>query len=222
MNSGSFRNKLIVQLGLSVFLVGILSTAWENNLKAQMFPQAGPGMEVFANVLILLLAMVFPAVTIYKGAIRNLNDMEIQVGTMDRRYKTIIEATNDLIFQLDTEGKIIYANPAVRLLGYEDDVLEGRHIGDLLYMDTKEAAIPHIITKRVGPRATYNYPVQLKTCDDSVLSSEIPAIEFVMDASGIWQESDHVVQTKGTQKTYIGTLCVARPVVDRALLEETD
>ena len=69
------------------------------------------------------------------------------------------------------------------------------------------------MTKRVGHRATYHLPIQLRTSPHSVISSEIPAIEFAVDACGLWEESDEHVQTRGVEKNFIGTLCIARPVI---------
>ena len=34
-----------------------------------------------------------------------------------------------------------------------------------------------------------------------------------MDACGLWEESDEQVQTRGVEKNFIGTLCIARPVI---------
>ena len=34
-----------------------------------------------------------------------------------------------------------------------------------------------------------------------------------MDACGLWEESDEHVQMRGVEKTFIGTLCIARPVI---------
>jgi hypothetical protein len=69
------------------------------------------------------------------------------------------------------------------------------------------------MTKRVGHRATYNLPVQLRTSPNSVISTEIPAIEFAVDACGLWEESDEQVQTRGVAKNFVGTLCIARAVI---------
>jgi len=137
----------------------------------------------------------------------------VELGKTERRYESIVESTNDLIFQLDSHGIVVFSNPAARLLGYEDGEMIGEFVGDLLYMDNKDEVLPRVMTKRVGHRATYHLPIQLRTSPNSVISNEIPAIEFAVDACGLWEESDEHVQTRGVEKTFIGTLCIARPVI---------
>ncbi|MCH7651712.1 MAG: hypothetical protein IIA63_11220, partial [Nitrospinae bacterium] len=34
-----------------------------------------------------------------------------------------------------------------------------------------------------------------------------------MDACGLWEETDDQVQSRGQDKTFVGTLCIARPVI---------
>jgi PAS domain-containing protein len=165
------------------------------------------------HIGIVLLAMIFTLPGLMGGAQETGKKTVVELGKTERRYKSIVESTNDLIFQLDGHGIVVFANPAVRLLGYEDGEMVGEFIGDLLYMDNKEEALPRIMTKRVGHRATYHLPIQLRTSPNSVISSEIPAIEFAVDACGLWEESDEHVQTRGVEKNFIGTLCIARPVI---------
>jgi len=198
----------------------VLSLLWEFGLEGvvksaiQMSSQKGMSwFDTGVHIGIVLLAMVFTLPGLMGGARQTGKKTVVELGKTERRYKSIVESTNDLIFQLDSHGIVVFANPAVRLLGYEDGEMVGEFIGDLLYMDNKEEALPRIMTKRVGHRATYHLPIQLRTSLNSVISSEIPAIEFAVDACGLWEESDEHVQTRGVEKNFIGTLCIARPVI---------
>ena len=165
------------------------------------------------HIGIVLLAMLFTIPGLMGGIQETSKKTVIELGKTERRYKSIVESTNDLIFQLDTHGIVVFANPAARLLGYEDGEMIGNFVGDLLFMDNKDEVLPRVMTKRVGHRATYHLPVQLRTSPSSVISNEIPAIEFAVDACGLWEESDEHVQTRGVEKNFIGTLCIARPVI---------
>jgi len=220
MSPEAFKKKIWKHFGITLCWVLALSLVWEFGLEGviksaiQMSSQDGISwFDTGVHIGIVLLAMIFTLPGLMGGAQETGKKTAVELGKTERRYKSIVESTNDLIFQLDGHGIVVFANPAVRLLGYEDGEMVGEFIGDLLYMDNKEEALPRIMTKRVGHRATYHLPIQLRTSLNSVISSEIPAIEFAVDACGLWEESDEHVQTRGVEKNFIGTLCIARPVI---------
>ncbi len=217
MSPEDFKKKLWNHFGATLFLVLVLSLLWEFGLegviKSAISPGETPWFDTAVHIGIVLLAMIFTVPSLMGGFRESGTKTIIELGKTERRYKSIVESTNDLIFQLDNHGIVVFANPAVRLLGYEDGEIIGEFVGDLLFMDNKDEMLPRIMTKRVGHRATYHLPVQLRTSPNSVISNDIPAIEFAVDACGLWEESDELVQTRGVDKTFLGTLCIARPVL---------
>jgi PAS domain-containing protein len=223
MSPEKFKKKIWNHFGVTLFLVLVLSLLWEFGLEsvvkpaAQMFASSSQGeipwFDTGVHIGIILLAMVFTLPSLMGGLQETGKKTVTELGKTERRYKSIVESTNDLIFQLDSHGIVVFANPAMRLLGYEDGEIIGKFIGDLLFNDNKEEVLPRIMTKRVGHRATYHLPTQLRTSPNSVMSTEIPAMEFALDACGLWEESDEQVQTRGVEKNFIGTLCIARPVI---------
>jgi PAS domain S-box-containing protein len=219
MSPENFKKKIWKHFGWTLFLVLMLSLVWEFGLESvikssiQMSSKGISWFDTWVHIGIVLLAMAFSLPGLIGGAQQTGKITVVELGKTERRYKSIVESTNDLIFQLDSHGVVVFANPAVRLLGYEDGEIIGEFVGDLLYMDNKDETLPRIMTKRVGHRATYHLPVQLRTSSNSVISTEIPALEFAVDACGLWEESDEHVQTRGVEKNFIGTLCIARPVI---------
>lgn len=221
MSPETFKRKIWKHFGAILFLVLALSLVWEFGLKSvvqpafQVFADSGdmPWIDTGVHIGIVLIALLATLPGLLGESQPPGQKTVIELGKTERRYRSIVESTNDLIFQLDEHGIVIFANPAVRLLGYEDGEMIGAFVGDLLYMDNKDEVLPRIMTKRVGHRATYHLSVQLRTSSNSVISSEIPAIEFAVDACGLWEESDDHVQTRGVEKTFLGTLCIARPVI---------
>ena len=217
MSPENFRKKIWKHFGTTLVLVLALSLVWEFGLESVIKPAISQGempwFDTGVHIGIILLAMLFTLPGLMGGVQKTGKKTVTELGKTERRYKSIVESTNDLIFQLDNHGIVVFANPAVRLLGYEDGEIVGEFVGDLLLMDNKEEALPRIMTKRVGHRATYNLPVQLRTSPNSVISTEIPAIEFAVDACGLWEESDEQVQTRGVAKNFVGTLCIARAVI---------
>ena len=215
MSPEDFKQKVWKHFGVMLFLVLMLSLLWEFGLQSTLNPRPGElsGLDTGVHILIVVLAMVFTLPGLMGGIQETNKKTVVELGKTERRYKSIVESTNDLIFQLDSQGIVIFANPAARLLGYEDGEMLGNFVGDLLFMENKDEILPKIMTKRVGHRATYHLPVQLRTSPNSVISNDIPAIEFAIDACGLWEESDEHVQTRGVDKNFIGTLCIARPVI---------
>jgi two-component system, sensor histidine kinase and response regulator len=57
------------------------------------------------------------------------------------RYKHIIENANEIIYRADFHGRFTYVNPAsIRITGYDEGELLGRHYLDLIDPDYREAA----------------------------------------------------------------------------------
>ena len=216
-----FWRTLLVAMGLSLVwefgLEGLIKPAAQNFFSSSQ--SEAPWFDSLVHVGIVLVAMLISIPSLRGGVQATGRKTVGELGKTERRYKSIVDSTNDLIFQLDAHGIVTFANPAMRLLGYEDGEMVGQFVGDLLYMDNKDELLPKIMTKRVGHRATYHLPIQLQTSPESVISSEIPAIEFVLDACGLWEESDEHVQKRGAEKNFIGTLCIARPVITPESLE---
>ena len=215
MSPEDFKKKVWQHFGVTLLLVLVLSLTWEFGLESSIKPTSSesPGFDTAVHIGIILLAMLSTLPALMGGVQETSKKTVVELGKTERRYKSIVESTNDLIFQLDDKGVVVFANPAARLLGYEDGEMIGNFIGDLLFMDNSDEILPRVMTKRVGHRATYHLPVQLRTSSNSVISNEIPAIEFAVDACGLWEESDELVQTRGVEKHFIGTLCIARPVI---------
>lgn len=215
MSPEDFKKKIWTHFGVTLFLVLVLSLVWEFGLEGAIKSTQGelPWLDTGVHIAIILLAMLCTLPGLMGGLQETSKKVVVELGKTERRYKSIVESTNDLIFQLDSNGIVVFSNPAARLLGYEDGEMIGEFVGDLLFMDNKDEVLPRVMTKRVGHRATYHLPIQLRTSPNSVISNEIPAIEFAVDACGLWEESDEHVQTRGVEKTFIGTLCIARPVI---------
>ncbi len=220
MSPEQSKKKIWIHFRVTLIWVLVFSLVWEFGFAGWIRPSVQSLSEsalVWFNtaidVGIVLVALLISFPSLMGGVEETTYKTVTELGKTERRYKSIVESTNDLIFQLDGNGIVVFANPALRLLGYEDGEMVGQFVGDLLYMDNADAVVPRIMTKRVGHRATYHLPVQLRTSANSVISNEIPALEFIVDACGLWEENDDHVQMRGQDKTFVGTLCIARPVI---------
>jgi PAS domain-containing protein len=210
----SFKSRLMIRLGMVVVIAGSLWALWafglEDSLTAGMGSGAAHALEVFVAVGITLLALIWPASALLGDLASSHERLESELGPTMRRYRNIVESTHDIILEINQDRQIVFANPAVKLLGYDRDQLLNRPVESLLHPSVREEALPRITTMRIGPRATLNYPVLLLTDENSMLSEQVPSMELIVDATGLWKESDEIVRTKGTEKTFLGTLFVAR------------
>jgi PAS domain S-box-containing protein len=75
--------------------------------------------------------------------------MAMALQESEERFRSIVESSQDWIWEIDTTGRIVYTNDAVReILGYEPRELVGRNMLDLMTADSRrivEALIPHYL-----------------------------------------------------------------------------
>ncbi len=139
-----------------------------------------------------------------------LKKTQDEVACQEKFYRAIVERVPDLIFQLDQDRKIVFANPAFRLLGYDPDLLRGRLIDDMIESEHKEDLLEKLATKNVGPLAVTDLIVKLKVSDEVGLVEEMPACDFLVDSVGIWNIPDEQVFRDSTGKKFMGTLCIGK------------
>ncbi len=66
-----------------------------------------------------------------EGEIERRKEAEEDLRQSERKYRRIIENTNDLVYQGDMEGRLIFSSPSsVGLLGYTPEEALGRHLSE--------------------------------------------------------------------------------------------
>ena len=128
----------------------------------------------------------------------------------DNPLEADVDSTQDIVLKIDVKKKITFASPAVAKLGYEVSDVIGFHIMEMIDEENMYEALCRLTTRRTGERATTNFPVRLKVKKESSMYSDTPFKEFIAEARGLWKEPDNVVQDKGFDKEYLGTMIVAR------------
>lgn len=142
-----------------------------------------------------------------------LKKAQDEVMRREKFYRVIVESVPDLIFQLNPDREIIFANPAFRLLGYDPAQLVGTRIIELIESDEKESLLQDLATKQVGPLAISDLEVTLKVSDDVSMVSEISKQKFLVDSVGLWNVSDEDVFRENVDKQFLGTLCVGKRAI---------
>lgn len=147
---------------------------------------------------------------------RNRADLDVidsgygELKRSEEKHRGIVESISDIIIQVDPEGNICFANRSVSTLGYEVNDLIGKRFSEIFDGKLGDKRKHHILTRRVGPRATVNLEVSLKVNPLSSLYGLIWYLPFLMNASGMWNVSQEVVLKKGASKEFLGSLLIAR------------
>jgi CRP-like cAMP-binding protein len=147
---------------------------------------------------------------------RNREDLEVIVASYQEiknsreKYRRVVDATSDIIIQTDPEGKIVFANKAVSFLGFDVFDLIGKDFTSFCEDTLCPTSRAHILTRRVGPRATTGIEVSLKVNEQSTLYDICNSMCFLLTTTGMWDVPQELVIRKGTRKEFQGTLLIAR------------
>jgi CRP-like cAMP-binding protein len=112
--------------------------------------------------------------------------------------------------RVDLEGKINFANKAVSFLGFDVFDLIGQDFKKFYDGELSGSSRAHILTQRVGPRATTDLEISLKVNEQSNLYDVCNSMSFLMTATGMWDVPHEMVMKKGTHKEFQGTLLFLR------------
>jgi diguanylate cyclase (GGDEF)-like protein/PAS domain S-box-containing protein len=95
----------------------------------------------------------------------DLKKTEMSLRVSEERYRTLVENASDIVFRLDDTGHITFVNPAaLRITGYEEKEIIGRHYPTFIRPDMQEEAMKFFGRQFVkGIPNTYSeYPIIVK------------------------------------------------------------
>ena len=146
---------------------------------------------------------------------------ENALAESEKSYRTIVETVSDVIFRLGPDQKIEFINPAIRFFGYEPSELVGQSIEKCIDMGSiDKETIAKIATQGVGPLSTSNLEVKFKFARESILGETTKPVPVLLDAFGLWDISDEQVFKNEVEKNFLGTLCIARNIMEIKAVEE--
>ena len=147
--------------------------------------------------------------------------VENALAESEKSYRTIVETVSDVIFRLGPDQKIEFINPAIRFFGYEPSELVGQSIEKFIDMGSiDKETIAKIATQGVGPLSTSNLEVKFKFARESILGETTKPVPVLLDAFGLWDISDEQVFKNEVEKNFLGTLCIARNIMEIKAVEE--
>ena len=146
---------------------------------------------------------------------------ESALAEREKSYRTIVETVSDIIFRLGPDQKVEYINPAIRFFGYDPLDLVGLSVEKFIDLSSSDQElVSKIATREVGPMATCNLEVNLKFGRGSILGEEAKPIPVLLDAFGLWDVADEQVFKNDVEKKFLGTLCIARNIMELKAVEE--
>lgn len=142
-----------------------------------------------------------------------------RLETQEAHYRLLAEAANDVIITTDLEGRITYANPAVRdVLGYEPSELTELSYDEILDEDTAREAERAWGEMVRGASGTATYAGRARRKDGSLAYFEVNL--NALTAEGRVEDAPKP-NADGTRPRIVGSLAIARDLSEqRALAEE--
>lgn len=159
-----------------------------------------------------LFLMLFKYWTRQRKARHSMQDALILMRSSEKNLNAIIKTIPDIVFRLDTSGRITFISPALAKYKKQPDELIGKNILDFVAPEDRDFATYRINERRTGKRATTDLEVRLML---SPTESEEDGEEryFSVSAEGIYKKASPDAQS------FLGTQGIARDINQRKHLE---
>jgi len=134
----------------------------------------------------------------------------------EERYRILVDLAPEIIYLLDPDGRILFANHGVEVLGYAPGDLIGKRFEEIVHPDDRHRVGKGFVERRIGERAIRDLEVRLlaKQCDGQAAR----CMEAAITMRGLWDVPDD--QITQSHKTFLGTLGIARDITERKRAEE--
>jgi diguanylate cyclase (GGDEF)-like protein/PAS domain S-box-containing protein len=190
------RRRLFFCVGLPVFIGGLVGIAAQVVATATV---SRPGAAALAVAVGIAAALSVRLVLMLNDRAR----LGAELAEREQHFRSLVQASSDLITVCDEVGIITYCSPAVTsVFGYDPDDMLGRRITDMVHLEDVRD-----VHRRIG----------------SLLSGESDgAIRFecrVRDGRGTWVETESTVTDHRSNASVRGLVLNTRDISDRAELE---
>lgn len=120
------------------------------------------------------------------------------------RYRTLVESSHDLIWEVDATGRITFMNPAAKTIyGYEPAEMIGWNFADLMDPADLEHAMQVFQDALVSGEQTFNYENRVRNKEGEIV---------ILDA--------HAVVRRDEQGNIVGTMGTSQDITERKAAEE--
>ncbi|HGY55749.1 MAG TPA: PAS domain S-box protein [Caldithrix abyssi] len=132
------------------------------------------------------------------------NTKSFASATLNSELASILNSIPDIIYRLDTEGKITFISEAIRKYGFNPENLKGTNFLDIIHPEDRERAKHRITERRTGKRRTRALELRLHPKNTKQkISSQEPV--FLVEAEGLYAAT-------GKTKIFIGTQGIFRDI----------
>jgi PAS domain S-box-containing protein len=181
-----------------------------------VYDRSGMLWSPLLPAVVMVFCGLFLSVYIYwihqQVARRSVQDAVVLMRGSEKQLNSIIQTIPDIVFRLDTEGRITFISPAIAKYAENPEALIGKHILDIVAPADRKMAAYRINERRTGPRATSDVEMRLLL---SPPGDGSPSDEryFSVSAQGIYAKETP------DKKSFQGTQGIARDISRRKLLE---
>ena len=147
-----------------------------------------------------------------RSARRSVSDAVILMKGSEKKLDAIIQTIPDIIFRLDTSGRITFISPAITKYAKQPQELIGKHILDIVAPEDRGVAEYKINERRTGKRATSDMEMRLLLSPPEKNKAGEERY-FSVSAEGIYTKE------APDKNSFLGTQGIARDISRRKLLE---
>ena len=144
-------------------------------------------------------------------------DIAYQLELSERTYRYMVDASPDLIYMVEPEGRFTFVNDrACQMLGYDRRELIGQHYSILVHKEDFARARYAFNERRSGDRASRDVELRMTYRPNTPLADNADDISMVVSLNAVGMHLDQVEQ--GGPR-YIGTYGIARDITARKQAE---
>jgi PAS domain S-box-containing protein len=169
-----------------------------------------PTAALWVNYVVLTIVRNWKDLTQAKAS---TDDALVLLKSSESNLNAIIKTIPDIVFRLDTQGRIVFISPAISKYKKQAEEMLGRPIFDLVAEEDRKKAQYRINERRTGDRATVDLELRLSLSAKGQQGGE-DVRYFSISAEGIYQGK------VDDGPTFLGTQGIARDVTEQKRLED--
>ena len=152
---------------------------------------------------------------------RRVAELEVEKERSEVMFHSLVDSLPDIIYRLDSEGRILFISDAVRRYGYEPEELIGSSIFDVLHPEDREKANYRVNERRTGDRRTQSLHVRLLNHGRDPVAFELRESEGQQEEPTLMVHAEGIYSSdQPRSENFVGTQGVARDISDRLRAEK--
>jgi PAS domain S-box-containing protein len=131
------------------------------NFETTLVSRKGQPIQVLLSTKNIAESSASQNILIVARDVTGLKNAQASIEANEKRFRAIIENSNDALVMFSPDGTIIYNSPSISpLLGFANGELKGRNVYELIHEDDKEQITEKLILLRDTPGLSVNMKLQ--------------------------------------------------------------